>query len=47
MKNDEFLVLLAIGSISPSFWGKLHEMIRVLNVVACPIIFILFDDPDW
>ena len=22
-------------------------MIRVLHIVACPIIFILFDDPDW
>ena len=22
-------------------------MIRVVDLVACPIIFILFDDPDW
>ena len=22
-------------------------MTRVLNLVACPIIFILFDYPDW
>ena len=22
-------------------------MIRVLHIVACPFIFILFDDPDW
>ena len=27
--------------------SKLHEIIRVLNAVACPIIFVLFDDPDW
>ena len=26
---------------------KLHEMIIVLDVVACPIIFILFDDRGW
>ena len=26
---------------------KLHEVIRVVDLVACPIIFILFDDPDW
>ena len=26
---------------------KLHDMIIVLHVVACPIIFILFDDRGW
>ena len=26
---------------------KFHEMLIVIHVVACPIIFILFDDPDW
>ena len=26
--------------------SKLHEMIRVLHLFACPIISILFDDPD-
>ena len=22
-------------------------MVRVLHAVACPIVLILFDDPDW
>ena len=22
-------------------------MIRVLHVVACPVVFVLFDDQDW
>ena len=35
------------GQVKEKFMLKLHEMIRVLHVVACPIIFILFDDPDW
>ena len=26
---------------------KLHEVIRVLNLVAFAIIFVLFDDSDW
>ena len=26
---------------------QLHEMIRVLHEVACPIVFILFYDPYW
>ena len=25
---------------------KLHEMKRVINVLAYPIVFVLFDDPD-
>ena len=25
----------------------MHEIVRVLHVVACPVFFILFDDPDW
>ena len=25
---------------------KLHEMKRVVNVLAYPIVFVLFDDPD-
>ena len=24
-----------------------HEMIRVLHLVSCPIVFILFYDQDW
>ena len=26
---------------------KLHEMIRLLHVVACPVTSILFEDRDW
>ena len=56
MKNDQFLVFLAVWVLFPMFMGrlmygwsiiKLHEMIKVLHVVACPIIFTLFDDIYW
>ena len=55
MKNDHFLVLLAVWVLFPYVFGqvnkwsmlKLHEMIRVLQVVAFPIISILFEDWDW
>ena len=56
MKNDQFLVFLAVWVLFPMFMGrlmygwsiiKLHEMIKVLHVVACPIIFTLFDDIHW
>ena len=26
---------------------QLHEMIRLLHVVACPVTSILFEDRDW
>ena len=26
---------------------KMHEIIRVIHVVVCPVVFVLFDDPDW
>ena len=35
------------GQVNEGLILKLHEMIRVLHIVACPFIFILFDDPDW
>ena len=52
MKNDRSKVFLAIcvlfpkGSWQVKKWLilKLHEMIRVLQVVACPITFILLCD---
>ena len=54
MNNDHFLVLLAIWVFFSEVFGqvngwpilKLREMIRVLHVVACPILFILFHDPN-
>ena len=54
MKNDHSLVLLAVWVFSPRVFGqvnqwlllKLHEIIRVLHVVASLIIFILFDNSD-
>ena len=55
MKKYDFLVFLAIQVIFSQVFGqvkkwpilKFHEMIRVLHVVALPIIFILFGDQDW
>ena len=52
MKNDRLKVFLAVWFLFPKvFWQvkkwlilKLHEMIRVLQVVACPITFILLCD---
>ena len=52
MKNDRFKVFLAVWFLFHKvFWQvkkwlilKLHEMIRVLQVVACPINFILLCD---
>ena len=34
------------GQIKEWLILKLHEMKRVVNVLAYPIIFVLFDDPD-
>ena len=50
MKNDHFLVLLAIWVLSPKIFGQfkewlmleLHKSIRVSHVVPCPIVVILF-----
>ena len=55
MKNDHFFnVFTSFGPFPRIFrqvneWPilKLHEMIRVLYLVASPIVFILFDDRDW
>ena len=50
MKNDHFLVLLAIWVLSHKIFGQfkewlmleLHKTIRVSHVVPCPIVVILF-----
>ena len=42
-----FSVYLAVWVFLPKFLGKLDEMIKVLLVVAYPIVFILFDDRYW
>ena len=54
MKNDHILVFLALGLFSYVFrqvieWLilQLHEMIRVLHAVLCPIVFVLFYDRHW
>ena len=26
---------------------ELHKIIKISHAVACPIVFILFYDPDW
>ena len=54
IKNDNYLhILISFGLFSQVFgqvneWpiSKLHEIIRVLHLVACPILFIFFNDPD-
>ena len=51
MKND-FLVFLAVWIIFPKFLGRLkrallHEMIRMLHDVACPVVFVWFYDRYW
>ena len=52
MKNDPFLVFLAVRVIFPQVFGQvkkwllleLHGMVRVLLAVACPMDFnLLFD----
>ena len=55
MKNDSFLnIFISFELFSQVFgqvneWSilKLHGIIRVLHAVACPVVFALFDDPDW
>ena len=50
MKNDHFLVLLAIWVLFPKILGQfkewlmlgLHKTIRVSHEVPCPIVVILF-----
>ena len=52
MKNDHFLVFLAVLVLFPQVCGQvkeqllleLHEMIRVSHAVACPMGFNLFCD---
>ena len=54
MKKDHFQNIFISFGLFPGVFGqvnewplsKLHEMIRVLLLVACPILFIFFDDPD-
>ena len=55
MKNDHFLVFFSAWAPFPQVFGqvkewsilKLNEIITVLDLVACPIIFVLFSDRDW
>ena len=55
MKNDHFFNVFTSFDPFPQIfkqvneWSilKLHEMIRVLHLVASPIVFILFDSRDW
>ena len=50
MKNDHFLVFLAVQVHFPKFlekvkeWFmlKLHEMTRLLHIVVCPIVLLFF-----
>ena len=53
MKNDCFLVFLAVWVLFPKFLGRcrsslnqLHETITLSHIVAFPIVFILFQDRD-
>ena len=41
IKNDNFSVLLDVLLLFPSIL-KLHKIMRVLYLVECPIVFILF-----
>ena len=55
MKNVIFFCIFTRFGLFPQFFGQLmewpilelHEMIRVLRVVACPVGFIWFYDRDW
>ena len=55
MKNKHFFSIFIRFGLFPQVFGKvnecyilkLHEMIRVLHAVACPIAFILFDGRYW
>ena len=49
------IIIITRFSLLPQVFGqvsgqpilKLHEIIRMLHAVACPIAFILFDDRNW
>ena len=55
MKNNHFLVFLAVWGFFPQVFGQikvwlmleLHEMIRLLHAVACSIVFSLFYEESW
>ena len=55
MKNHHFLVFLAVWVFFPQVFRqvkewiklKLHEMVRLLHVVTCPIGFVWFYDRNW
>ena len=55
LKNSQFFSIFSSYGLFSQVFGevnewpisKLHEIIRVLHVVAYPIVFLLFDDPDW
>ena len=53
-KNDNFLSIFVslwlfaqnFGQVNEWTISKLYEIIKVLHLVTCPIVFILFDNPD-
>ena len=55
LKNSRFFSIFSCYGLFPQVFGqvneylisKLHEFTRVLYVVPYPIVFLLFDDPDW
>ena len=55
MKSDHFFSIFSRFSLFPQVFeqinewpiSKLHKMIRVLHVVVCLIIFILFHGRNW
>ena len=54
MKNDQFLVFLAVWVLFPKFLGRLrsgllelHKIIRLSHVVTCPVVFILFYERSY
>ena len=55
MKNDYFFIFLSVFVFFPQAFGlvnechilNLHEVIRALHLVACWIVFLLFDDWYW
>ena len=55
MKNGIFFCIFTRFGLFPQYFGQLmewsilelHEMIRVLRVVACPVGFVWFYDRDW
>ena len=55
MKNDHFFSIFSGFSLFPQVFGQVnkwpilgwHEMIIVLHLIFCPVVFILFEDRYW